>query len=226
VWGGATPLGAGLEVGANAFNGTHGARPGSKRIMILITDGKENIKPLGPSPGGQYYEPYTAGRPEYHHYYSIDSDLTGDAYADSGVITYTIGYGQDADAYCLNILAQNGHGNYFYAANGSQLASILAGLAYQLNDELSFHFQLNQELESPINTLAGSQLTVYLTDSYGNRHKADLSRFSYNGGGDFVVTLSLAGWQTPEAMEMVVEDPRGILVRLHLPLQAWRTQGG
>lgn len=220
--GGSTPLGSGIETGAKIFNGTYGggpqakARDGSQRIMIIISDGKENIRPSG------YYEPYNPSKPEYHHYYSIDSDMTGDAYRDSNVTTYTIGYGEDADEYCLRELARLGHGEYYYATNGSQLMQILSQLAYQLNDRLSFSFTLIQENGYAINYLPGSSLEIYVKDSEGYWHRATPSEFYYYGGGNFVVNLSLSGWQYPQAMTVIITDPRGILVQLEYN---WKTEG-
>lgn len=223
-YGGYTPLGAGLEVGNRLFNGTLGARSNSQRILVIITDGKENVKPSSPVPAppggpGTYYNPtpYVA-----NSYYSIASNLTGDAYAASRVTTYTIGFGKDADSYSLTQLAQEGHGTYYYAANGTQLAQILASLAFSLNDKFTFHFSLEQEYQIGINTLSNSSLTIYFWDkTTQQRHRVSPSQFGYQGGGNFMVTVSYAGSRNPDAIDMIVCDPRGIIVRLRLDLKYW-----
>ncbi|MEM2885588.1 MAG: DNRLRE domain-containing protein, partial [Thermoproteota archaeon] len=124
--GGSTPLGSGIETAAKIFNGTYynnpwsKARDGSQRIMIIISDGKECIR-RSPTP-----LKYTPTPGVFNSYYSLANNLTGDAWADSQVITYTIGYGEDVDEYCLQQLALLGHGEYYRATNGSQLAQILS----------------------------------------------------------------------------------------------------
>jgi len=96
-------------------------------------------------------------------------------------------------------------------------------LAYGLNDELTFNFTLRQEHGLVVNSLSPSSISVYLVDPITHlRHRAELSDFRYLGGGNFVVTVSLAGCLAPEVVEVLVMDPRGILVRLHLPLRVWR----
>jgi hypothetical protein len=213
--GGSTPLGSAIETAAKIFNGTYynnpwsKARDGSQRIMIIISDGKECVRAAPPP------LKYTPTPGVFNSYYSLANNLTGDAWADSQVITYTIGYGEDVDEYCLQQLAMLGHGQYFRATNGSQLAQILSQLAYQLNDRLSFSFTLTQENGHAINFLQGSSLDIYVMDSEGYWHKTEPSQFYYEGGGNFVVTLSLAGWQSPQAIKVVITDPRGIIVRLY-----------
>jgi hypothetical protein len=223
-WGGYTPLGAGLEVGNRLFNGTLGARNGSQRLLILITDGKENVKPNPPVPAppggpGIFYNP-TKGVPST--YYSIASNLTGDAVKASGVTTYTIGFGKDADNYSLTQLAQLGHGQYYYASNGSQLSSIFGTIAYSLKDTFQFHFSLTQEFDIGINTLSNSSITVYFWDATTQqRHQVVPSKFGYQGGGNFMVTTVYTGSKDPDAIDIIVKDPRGIIVRLRLDLQYW-----
>ena len=93
-----------------------------------------------------------------------------------------------------------------------------------MNDKLTFSFSLLQEYESGVNTLSGSDLTVYLTDPITHkRHRADPSDFLYEGGGNYIVTVSFAGAQTPDAVDIIVRDPRGIIVRLHVPIRYWET---
>lgn len=223
-WGGTTPLGAGLEVANRLFNDTKGARTDSRRMVIVITDGKENVRPDPPvsvPPGGPgtFYNP-TPGVPS--SYYSISSDLPGDAYKASNVTTITIGFGKDADGYALNELAKLGKGQYYFAANGTQLAQILASLAYNLKDEYSFRFSLKQEYKIGINYLSNSSLSVFFWDKVTKqRHKVTPSQFNYQGGGNFMVTVSNTGSQSPDAIDIVVKDPRGIIVRLRLDLKYW-----
>jgi hypothetical protein len=77
-------------------------------------------------------------------------------------------------------------------------------------------------VRSGITCLAGSDLTIFLTDPITHqRHKVDASSFIYQGGGNYVVTISFSGAQIPDSVDIVVRDPRGILVRLHLPLTYW-----
>jgi len=210
-----TPLGSAIETAAKIFNGTYynnpwsKARDGSQRIMIIISDGKERVR-RAPQPLN-----YTPTPGVFNSYYSLANNLTGDAWADSQVITYTIGYGEDVDEYLLQQLAMLGHGQYFRATNGSQLVQIISQLAYQLNDRLSFSFTLTQENGHAINFLQGSSIDIYVMDSEGYWHKAEPSQFYYQGGGNFVVTLSLAGWQSPQAIKVIITDPRGIIVRLY-----------
>jgi len=222
--GSGTPLGAGLEVGARIFNGTQAgwyySRPDAQRIMIMLSDGWENKKPSPLSPPGPNVPAVDYDPPPF---YSVVSDLTGDAYLESNVTTYTIGYGGGiADDECMIPLAENGHGEYFYAPNGTELTEILSQLAYMLNDKLSLHFEFMQEYGTAINYLPASSLTVYFVDPVTHmRHKVLPTDFGYQGGGDFVLDLSLGGYQSPEAVDIVIKDPRGIIVRLHLPLTAW-----
>ncbi|MGQ9514319.1 MAG: CBM96 family carbohydrate-binding protein [Thermoproteota archaeon] len=213
--GGSTPLGSGIETAAKVFNGTFGSNPeakardGSQRIMIIISDGKECIR-ASPTP-----LKYTPTPGVFNSYYSLANRLTEDAYLDSGVITYTIGYGEDVDEYCLRELANLGHGEYYRAINGSQLAQLLSLLAYKLNDRLSFSFTLKLDQGEAINYLPGSFLEVFFKDSEGYWHKTEPSQFFYYGGGNFVVSLSFSGWQIPQSIKVVIKDPRGIIVRLY-----------
>lgn len=211
-WGGCSPIGAAIELATQDF--IENARTGSQRIIIIISDGNEDVRKGEDGSGEHYYPP---------PYYSLINDLTGIAYSDHAITTHTIGYGHGVDDYLLGQLAEKGYGMYFHASDGYELESILSTLAYGLNDELTFNFTLRQEHGLVVNSLSPSSISVYLVDPITHlRHRAELSDFRYLGGGNFVVTVSLAGCLAPEVVEVLVMDPRGILVRLHLPLRVWR----
>jgi len=205
-YGGLSPMGAAIESATSIFNSE--AREASNRILILVSASSEDIDPTGYNPGTTY---------------SIYNDLIGKASLE-GAVTYVIGFGEGADDPALEELAGVGGGTYLKANNGDELRRILASIAYQLNDELTFMFELKQENGIAVNTLTPSSIEVYIRDPANIRHRAELEKFSYSGGGNFTVTVSMAGCQIPYVVEVLVRDPRGIVVRLHVPLEAWRKE--
>lgn len=136
--------------------------------------------------------------------YSLENNLTRNALSKYGA---------------LKELAEGGRGTYMKAVNGSELKRALASIAYQLNDRLTFNFE--QENGAPY--LTPSYIQVYIMDNANIRHRAEFESFCYMGGGNFTVKVSMAGCQAPNVVEVVVMDPRGIVV---VPLEAWRKEAG
>jgi VWFA-related protein len=90
--------------------------PGSRRVVLALTDGIDNASHAGPA------------------------DVVRQARA-NGVTIYTIGLGSDAAQDDLRRLASATGGRYFYAPTGSQLAQLYGQIAQQLRSEYALTYR-------------------------------------------------------------------------------------
>lgn len=109
-----TNIGGGLELALNELT-KDGARPESKKVIILLTDGVAT-------------EPKNPGQPTYP---SIFAESVSQIALAKGITVYTIGLGSGIDSALLKKIASK-DSHYFFAPNKSTLSGIYADIGEAL----------------------------------------------------------------------------------------------
>ena len=100
--------------------------PGRAKAMVLMSDGIANEKCLEQGTGNAKQDAINAAR-----------DAKSVLNVNDNFVLHTIGFGQDADETTLKAIANEGGGQYFKAANGTELIKIYD----QIGDEIKIKYK-------------------------------------------------------------------------------------
>lgn len=104
VWNGNTHIEAGMRTGIAALQDTRYNRAGSEKIMILLTDGNENVG---------------------------SAMAATDACNDAGILVHTITFSDSANQRTMRDVADACGGNHYHAASAAALRNVFRELAAQ-----------------------------------------------------------------------------------------------